>query len=1009
MGSGPSWSNWAVRPWHRRRDTYDLQVTPNETRVSPDQWQTALADCDGYQIVVAGPGTGKTEFLVRRVDHIVSNGLARRDEIVVLSFSRRASGDLRKRIDDSLGATGMPIDTTTFHSLALRLLESDPTTERPIPLTTPEQVGAVFGLLTEESPDDWPLTYRGILETPAFAAEVADFLMRCSERLLTPEDLARMAGERADWRGLPGLYRRYLDHLGSAERTDYGVLLASAVDLLRSEQGRQLAGHYRYVLVDEYQDTSPAQAEMANLLAAPGGNLTVAGDPYQSIYSFRGAELRNIADFTKQHPQAIRIVLDTSFRVPQAILQRALRVVSSGDLPGAAGPVEPAPHEGRVEAHVFDQETAEAEWIASEVERAIQIDGIEPSSIAVLVRSKKELINELSRALDRRGIPHDPPQSRLVDHPAVRLFHDLATVAGSGASLPMTSPTASAEADRAMRRILLGPLIGASLGQERALLRERRSTWAAWSEVIEANLGDRVGLARLIGDPEWATARTASEGFWHAWSTLDGLGDLVEDPRRVEWRRAWTAFAQVLDRQAERDPGVTLTRFFDMTEEEDFEATPLISHKLPAERVALTTLHQAKGLEFDVAFIANAVEGVFPDLRRSRRMLRPELLSPERTTDPTAQHLFQLQEEMRLAYTAMTRARLRVVWTATDAGIDQGDNRPSRFLVAASGASTAAELGSPEERTGDPVTLHEAETALRRALLDPEADQVSRLVAASALGAPPGDWWDPSSFAGVAEPGQDQPILSETIHLSPSQAESYARCPRRYALERRLRLGDADSPWAQFGTLIHSALEAAESEILGTGKPHADLDRALAKLEETWAEASFGTPELNEAWLGKGKELITKLYENWPTPDGFPVEVETQVRGVIDGVEWVGVIDRVERTGEGLRIVDYKTSTSALTKDEAAVSIQLGFYATALDDDGDVVEAQLWYPRSKAKSVSTRSFDMTNLEEVQRAMTEITRSIRSEDWAPSVGKHCERCSFRLSCPAWPEGRGAYLP
>lgn len=982
-------------------------MAASETRVSPEEWPRALEEPDGYQMVVAGPGTGKTEFLVRRLDHILTTELARRDEVIVLSFSRRASGDLRRRIEETVGVTGVPIDTTTFHSLALRLLETAGEGDRPTPLTTPEQVHLVAGILATEDPEDWPLTYRGIIRTPAFAAEVADFLMRCSERLLSPDDLAARARERADWRGLPGLYSRYLAALEDSGRTDYGVLLASAARMLTTEEGHRLASRYRYVLVDEYQDTSPAQAEIARLLAQPHGNLTVTGDPYQSIYSFRGAEVRNVADFTEVHPEARRIILDSSFRVPETILAGALRVVSSGHLPGAAGPVEPAPHEGRVEAHIFDQETAEAEWIAREVERAIRLEGIQPSSIAVLVRSKKELISELSRALSRREVPHDPPESRLVDHPAVRLFHDLATIAVSGASLASTSPAEAAEADRAMRRLLLGPVIGMSLSRERSLVRERRRSWAAWSTVLAESNPELTGLISLIDSQDWASATMATEGFWHAWSTLDGLERIVSDPDRGEWRRAWTAFAQVLDRQAERDPGVTLTRFFEMTEEEDFEATPLISHRLPEDRVALTTLHQAKGLEFDLVLIANAVEGVFPDLRRSRRMLRPELLSPDRTTDPGAQHLFQLQEEMRLAYTAMTRARLRVVWTATDAGVDQGENRPSRFLVAACGST---DPGPPPEHSGPPVTIREAETMLRRDLTDPGAAAVDRLVAAAVLADPAGSWWEPRSFAGVVEAGPDSPILGEQIHLSPSQAESYQTCPRRYALERRLRLGDADSPWAHFGTLIHSALESAEADVVGTGKAHAELEDAMRSLEETWSEASFGTPELNAAWLGKGREVIARLYENWPTPDGIPVDLEKRVKAVIADVQWVGVIDRVERTADGMRIIDYKTSSSPKTKDEVAASIQLGFYATALAGEGtEVSGAELWFPRVDSKSVTTRRFEIENLGDVQETMESVTRAIQSENWSPNVGRHCERCMFRLSCPAWPEGRGAFLP
>ena len=196
---------------------------------------------------------------------------------------------------------------------------------------------------------------------------------------------------------------------------------------------------------------------------------------------------------------------------------------------------------------------------------------------------------------------------------------------------------------------------------------------------------------------------------------------------------------------------------------------------------------------------------------------------------------------------------------------------------------------------------------------------------------------------------------------------------------------------------------------MDTGKPHAAPERALEVLGQVWEDASFGTPELNEAWLGKAREIFTKLYGNWPTPDGVPIAVETRIERDIDGVRWIGVVDRVERTGGGLRIVDYKTSTTAATKEEAAVSIQLGFYADALEDQDQIVAAEFWYPRTSAKSVSRPGLDMSRLDEVRETMTDITREIRSENWEPSVGKHCERCAFRLSCPAWPEGRGAYVP
>lgn len=973
----------------------------DQVRLRPDEWGPVLDECDGRQIVVAGPGTGKTEFLIQRVARIIDSGRALSSEVVVLSFSRRATASLRRRIEQAVGVSGVPVDVTTYHSLAIRLIESVTGGDRPIPLTTPEQVSVVRQVLTEEDPADWPLLYRGILSSQAFAGEAADFLLRCSERLLTPEALAARASERDDWRGLPGLYSRYLRRLDDIGRTDYGVLLATAVDLLRDNDD---AGEFRYVVVDEYQDTSPAQAEMVELLARKHGNLTVAGDPYQSIFSFRGAEVRNIAAFSDV-PTTKRIVLGQSLRVPVEIMEAALRVVSGGDLPGSAGPVDPAPHQGSSETYVFDQETAEAEWIAREVEQLVRVDAIAPSRVAVLVRSKRHLLPELSRALGRRGIPHDPPDARLVDHPAVRLVHDLVTVATRGGAAVDVSPTDSEAADRSMRRILLGALFGVSVGLERDMLRDRRRTRDSWVDVVGRHLADKQGLIGLLGDSGWAASIGAADGFWEVWTRLDGIGVMVDDPTRDEWRRAWTAFGQMLGRQTERDPDVSLARFFELVEDDDFEATPLISHRLVDDRVVLTTLHQAKGLEFDVVFIANAVEGVFPDLRRSRRMLRPELLSPERTVDPEAQHVFQIQEEMRLAYTAMTRASRRVVWTATDAGVDQGDKRPSRFLAAAAGPGAA---GAPQDQERPPITVLEAESALRRELLDPSTPTPRRLAAARVLGRPPHPWWDPARFAGAVEPGPDRPVLGESLRLSPSQAVSYDSCPRRYVLERRLRIGDSSSVYAHFGELCHDVLERAEGEVIGTGARHAELERALELVAVVWEGADFGSPELNEGWKKKAVEMFTKLYENWPGR-GAPVEVELDVSSEIEGVRWVGRVDRLERSGEGLRVVDYKTSTSASTKADAAASVQLAFYALAVQESrGDVVASEMWFPRDKGKSTAVRSVALHDLPTLTEHMAQITRSIRSENWEPRVGKQCGRCGFRKSCPVWPEGRGAYL-
>jgi superfamily I DNA/RNA helicase/CRISPR/Cas system-associated exonuclease Cas4 (RecB family) len=984
-----------------------------ERRIGPAEWPEAIEATDGPQLVVAGPGTGKTEFLVQRAVHLIRSGRARSDQILVLSFSRRAATDLRNRIAAGVEGSWTGIAASTFHSFAFRLLEAH--SERalgwpsmPSLLTGPEQVALVHHLLLEEDSEDWPSDLGAFLGTQTLAVELSDLIMRTRELLLDGTALAAMGVP--EWQAIPSFLQAYDRRLEAEGRIDYGTLLLRAAQCLESGVAAEAEEQYPYVLVDEFQDTTVVQARMLDLLTASRRNLTVAADPYQSIYGFRGAAIDNVISFVERFGggrEPRRWVLAESFRVPAPILESALRVVAGGALPGGAGVVLPAGHGGQVGAYVFDQATAEAEWIATEVERMHLEEAVPYSAMAVLVRSKRHLLPELSRALDRRNIPHDPPDSRLADHPAVRMVLDLVTAA---------TDTDPEEVDRAVRRLLLGPLFALSLSQEREIWRMRRRTDRDWPQLLRETLPEGSALAGLIEDPAWAGQEAAADGFWKVWSRLPQFGRVVHEPGFEEHRAALASLAQSLTQQSERDPRVTLRDYGRMAAEEDFEATPLLSFRAHQPHLTLTTLHQAKGLEFDTVFIADAIEGLFPDNRRTQALIRLELLT-RRDDDPEGRRA-RLQEEMRLAYTAMTRARRRVVWSATSAGLDETENRPSRFLLAAAGVSQVDELVSPPAEATRPLTAAAAQAFLRRTLTDAAAPAPARVAALAALSHPPaGDWWEPRRFPGVAERGPDHGVISLPIVLSPSQADSYESCPRRYVLEKRLGLQGGDSPYAQFGRLIHTVLERAESAARVSGLPHAQLETALAKLAEVWAkEADFGSPVLTEAWEMRGAKLLTILYEAWPPPEGTELlAVEKSLEWTLDEIKWWGRADRIERlpTG-GLRVIDYKTTTSPPTTGEAAESLQLGFYLCAVADDpemaawGEPEAAQMWFPLG-GKRPAVRDFEVAKLEGVGHRLLEVERGIKAEEWPARPSKDCGRCSVKLVCPAWPEGREAYLP
>jgi superfamily I DNA/RNA helicase len=989
---------------------------PSEAKIDPDEWAAALAEVAGPQLVVAGPGAGKTEFLVRRALHLIVDKGIGPEQVLLLSFSRRGAYDLRSRLVAALDRSFTTISASTFHSFAFRLMETHGhwrQTNKTMPalLTGPEQVAIVERLLGDEDPALWPASFRGLLGTHTFAEEVADFLLRCHERMIGPGDLVARVAERPEWRAIPSFLERYRAALRSTNRIDYGTLQSEAVSLLDdSEVCRRVADQYPYLLVDEYQDTTVAQALLLQRLYLPHRNLTVAGDPYQSIFSFRGSTLTNIADFLALFPDAggkpgRRWVLTTSFRVPSEILAAAVRLTAAGGLPGGAGPVTPAPGRGSVEAYGFDQRTHEAEWIASEVQRIHLRDRIPYRRVAVLVRSKRSFLSEVSRALERRDIPHDKPDRRLADHPAVRIVLDCVRASTSG----------GAPGSEALRRLLLGPLVSLPLSAMRDLERHQERTGDSWSTVLKDRVAAGAALAALVDDPSWATSRPAAEGFWHLWSTLPQFGEAVHSRRRAADRAAWSSLAQVLQRLGERDPTATLVDYLRWSDADDFEATPLLEYGGGSEdRLTLTTLHQAKGVDFDVVFIADAIDGVLPDLRSRDSLLGARQLGSPGDAGSWAR--LRLQEEMRLAYTAMCRARTRVVWTCTPGKFEEGRGLPSRFLamLTASESPTAA-LARPGEPR-EPSTPVEAEAWLRRTLRDPNTSTPHRLAALASLVGEGGWRTRPASeFAGVLERGPDRGLIPETLTLSPSQADQYLKCPRLYLLRRRLEADDELSPRVTFGSLIHQVLEQAERPALLTGQPHGHLEGALTALESLWDPNAFGGGEWARAWRRRAEWVLSHLYKAWPSA-GRVAALEHPLELVVDGTLWRGRADRIEVTPGAtpqVQVIDYKTSTNAPSVEEAATSVQLGFYVLAASADpviaglGDMGPAEFWYPAIKTKRVTRRSFDFARMSEVKESMRAAEVGIRSENWNPVPGDYCRSCPVRLVCPEWPEGREAF--
>ncbi|GHH89441.1 helicase UvrD [Streptomyces capitiformicae] len=446
----------------------------------------------GPLLVLAGPGTGKTTTLVESVAARIARG-ADPERVLVLTFSRKAAVELRDRMALRMGAARAP-QATTFHSFCYALVrahqDSDLFVEPLRLLSGPEQDVAVRELLAGQ-PDlerlglahvRWPDELRACLTTRGFADEVRAVLARSRELGLAPDDLRKFATRsgRPDWLAASAFLAEYLDVLDLRGVLDYAELVHRAVLLAgRTGVAEQLAAQYDAVYVDEYQDTDPAQVRLLRALAGGGRTLVAFGDPDQSIYTFRGADVNGILEFPVAFPRADGrpapvAVLRTSRRSGAALLA-ATRLLTQR-MPLTRLPAEkvrahrelrPARDGGRAEVYTYPTSGTELDNIADILRRAHLEDGVPWGEMAVLVRAGARTIPSMRRALTAAGVPLeiDGDDLPLRHEPAVQpLLTALRAVAR--AELGATAPMGPEEAEDSVEAgAAEGPEAGAEPGE----------------------------------------------------------------------------------------------------------------------------------------------------------------------------------------------------------------------------------------------------------------------------------------------------------------------------------------------------------------------------------------------------------------------------------------------------------------------------------------------------------------------------------------------------------------
>ncbi len=949
----------------------------------------AVVHGEGPLLIIAGAGTGKTTVLTRRIAHLIATKRARPEEILALTFTEKAAAEMAERVDQLIPYGYAETTISTFHAFGDRVLREHALEAGLDPqfrvLSQPEQV-----IFLRERLFRLPLDrFRPLGDPTRHLAALATLVSRAKDEDVSPAQYlawaeARLAAaateeerdEAETHRELAAFYEAHQALLAEAGLADFGDQIHRTLALLRERPAvlARLRERYRFVLVDEFQDTNHAQLEMLKRLAGETANITVVGDDDQAIYRWRGAAAGNLLAFRRLYPGAREVVLVDNYRSTQVILDASARLVGYNNpyrleaIAGIDKRLRSPRRDGPPVRHAhFDTVSAEADGVAAMIDERI-LKGSRPRDFAILVRSNADA-DPFLRALNVKALPHRFSGSRgLYAREEVRLLVSFLRVLANPDDSVSLFYLASSEVYRLPEADLLR-LNHYARRKTRPLLEVLRGLTDN-EELAGVGGAAREAAARLLVDLERAIAevprRRTGEvlyGFLQ-WSGL--LGRLsreasAESEAKVKNIARFFDAVKAYGDVAEHDRVPAFVAHLDLLREAGDD--PAVAEAdLDEDAVHVLTVHKAKGLEFPVVFLVGCAEQKFPLQRRGDPLALPEALVREEMAGGGG----HLLEERRLFYVAMTRARDELVLTsASDYGASRA-RKVSRFVI------EALDLPSPRPV---PRKTQPLEALARHApVVDPP---------------PP------------AEPAIPE---DELLRLSYGQIDDYETCPLKYRYVHVLRVPLLTHHAVVYGHAVHEAVRRHfEARLAGRAFSADDL---VAAFRSAWVSEGFLSRAHEDERLREGDRVLRRFHEEEARAPWAPTAVEEEFAFFLERNRVQGRYDLViEREGE-IAIVDFKTGDvrdPKAAQKRAAESLQLDIYALAhLKTRGrlpDRVELRFLESGLAAGRTPTAAEAQRTADRVRAAAAAIRRR---EFPARPTWLACSQCPFREICPhtAW---------
>ena len=973
--------------------------------LNPEQLE-AVEHINGPLLIVAGAGTGKTTVITKKIAYLVTENYCKTDQILALTFTDKSAGEMEERVDRLMPYGYVDLWISTFHAFTERILR-DHAHEIGLPSDFKVLSDTEQWLLVKNNLNLFELDYYKPLGNPTkFIHDLLKFFSRLKDEDIDPQTFADFANSLnqkekrnalidelfKDEDDLEGIdyeravdeeikkireasiaYKIYQQLLLDNRAVDFGDMIFYCLRLFKTRQNVLLKyqKQFKYILVDEFQDTNFAQYQLVKMLASPQNNITVVGDDDQSIYKFRGASISNIMQFKDDFPQAKEIYLNQNYRSKQNILDLAYEFIQKNNpyrlevklaTNGKLNKKLKAYQSGSGEIWHW-QGQDQLDEVKMVVEKINEIRRLDPeikwSDFAILLRANAAA-NNFIYTFDLLGIPYSFMASKgLYGKPIVLdlvaylkildQYHESASmyrvVNMPFFSVPKMDIAKVGHFAQKNSRSLYEALKEASNIPELSTIAQDKiaammaliikhdlandSRSATITEIIQLFLEDTGYLKQLI-----------SEDSSYSREQLSYLNQFYKKARKFEEDsndKSVHNFLALLELELEAGDEGRLREDADLA---DYDT------------VKIMTIHGSKGLEFKHVFIPNMVDRCFPTTAKKDIIELPKQLVKEITPEGD----FHLMEERRLFYVAMTRAKEGLYLTSAENYGGAQKKKISRFI---------AEL-NPQLIKSATIISDENKSII----------PVKR----------------------IAKPVNDLPKQNFLPNrLSYTQITAYQNCPYQYRLAHIFHVPVKGKGQFSFGKTIHATLENFFKELIQNS--NTDINRLLKIYEEQFVTENYADAEEQKKYREHGEKILKEFYLknhlDWPKVKylEYPFNVKFQSD---EPYTLYGKIDRVDDIDGGKRLVDYKTGTvkKKLTFDDKE---QLLLYALAYEQvTGEKVKELLQYYINENQPLVFEPKEK-DLDKVREVVLKTVAGIKSGNFEPTPGRNCEYCDFKHIC------------